>query len=236
MPNALHDGVVKEWNLASRTENFSITAHQGKVTGCVSTTVGNRLLTTGMDSLIKFWNNDPIDGIASQVDSQVGSGLSGKIGNQNIRADNAKLNEPINQISAKTQFTNLDCQWRETADNNFAAAGQDGNVYIYHLSGRSDPTRTYKWGDDSLTCVKFNPTEHELLAACGMDRGVTLYDIRQPKPVRKVTLAMNSNQIAWNPYNPLMFAVANEDYQTYSAFKVDFYLVSGSFYWPILGI
>ena len=125
------------------------------------------------------------------------------------------MNEPINQISADTHFNNLDCQWRETSDNNFAAAGKNGKVYIYHLSGRSDPTRTYTWGHDSLTCVRFNPTEHELLAACGMDRGVTLYDIRQAKPMRKVTLAMNSNQIAWNPYNPLMFAVASEDYQTY---------------------
>ena len=52
------DGVVKEWNLSTRKEQFSITAHQGKISGL--TTITNRLLTCGDDSLIKFWDNDPL--------------------------------------------------------------------------------------------------------------------------------------------------------------------------------
>merc|ERR1712071_48781 len=183
------DGVIKEWNLATRSEVRSISAHQGKISGLVTTSHGDKLLSCGDDSLIKYWNNDPL--ALDQSDT------------------------PVHQIASKTLMTNLDAQWRETSDNFFAAGGLDGGVYVYNLEGRSDPVRSYKWGESTVTSIKFNPTEHEMLAACGMDRGVTLYDVRQPKPLRKVTLAMNSNQIAWNPYNPVQFAVASEDYQTY---------------------
>ena len=60
----------------------------------------------------------------------------------------------------------------------------------------------------------FNYIFHfELLGACGSDRSVMLYDIRGNSPIRKVILTLRSNALKWNPMEPFVFAVANEDYK-----------------------
>lgn len=42
-----------------------------------------------------------------------------------------------------------------------------------------------------------------------------LYDIRGASPIRKVVLSLRSNAISWNPMEPFVFVVANEDYNSY---------------------
>lgn len=61
---------------------------------------------------------------------------------------------------------------------------------------------------------------------CSQDRSITLYDIRQTGPIRKVTLSMRSNQLAWNPMEANMYTVANEDYQLISIFQFHCLLTS----------
>lgn len=81
---------------------------------------------------------------------------------------------------------------------------------------RSTPLHSYKWGADSVISVAFNPAEACLLASTGSDRGVCLYDLRSPNPMRKFILPMNSNKVAWNPREPMNFVLANEDNNLYS--------------------
>lgn len=52
-----------------------------------------------------------------------------------------------------------------------------------------------------------------ILAACGSDRSIILYDIRGQSPIRKVVLKMRSNSLCWNPMEAFVFTVANEDYK-----------------------
>ena len=40
-----------------------------------------------------------------------------------------------------------------------------------------------------------------------------LYDIRGKSPLRKVVLSLRANSMCWNPMEPFVFAVANEDYK-----------------------
>ena len=48
------DGIVKMWDLASRTEDFSVHAHENQVNGLCYTTEG-RLLSCSADKTVKLW-------------------------------------------------------------------------------------------------------------------------------------------------------------------------------------
>lgn len=55
-----------------------------------------------------------------------------------------------------------------------------------------------------------------MLAAASTDRNVMLYDVRLATALKKVTLHMRANQIAWNPMEAFNFTVASEDGNCYS--------------------
>eukprot|EP00095_Tigriopus_kingsejongensis_P006685 snap_masked-scaffold25_size650667-processed-gene-1.1 protein:Tk06685 transcript:snap_masked-scaffold25_size650667-processed-gene-1.1-mRNA-1 annotation:"wd repeat and sof domain-containing protein 1" len=74
----------------------------------------------------------------------------------------------------------------------------------------------YQWGVDSIHDIQFNPTETHILGACASDRSILLYDVRERNPMRKVVMDLKSNAMAWNPMEPFVFAVANEDYNLYA--------------------
>eukprot|EP01036_Dinobryon_divergens_P023440 gene23440-31786_t len=117
---------------------------------------------------------------------------------------------PLNTIVASHALTSIDHHW---VDAQFATSGDSVTLWD---SVRSTALHTYKWGADSILCVRFNPAESCLLASTGSDRGVCLYDLRAPVPMRKFILGMNSNKVAWNPREPFNFVLANEDFNLYS--------------------
>ena len=88
-------------------------------------------------------------------------------------------------------------------------------VELWDVS-RSDAIRKWEWGHDTYNKVKFNPVECDLAAATVSDKSVVLYDVRASEPMKKITLAMQSNGIAWNPQQAMIFTVANEDNNLYS--------------------
>ena len=52
-----------------------------------------------------------------------------------------------------------------------------------------------QWGSETINTVKFNQTETSVLASCGSDRSVILYDIRTSKPVSKVIMKVFTNNL-----------------------------------------
>ena len=118
--------------------------------------------------------------------------------------------EPVTTILGKSVFQGIAHHWRDAV---FATCGDKVDVWD---ESRSEPVRSFSWGADSITSLRFNPVEFNLLATVGTDRTVALYDIRQSTPLRKVVLAMRSNAVAWNPMEPLNFTVANEDSNLYT--------------------
>lgn len=72
------------------------------------------------------------------------------------------------------------------------------------------------WGPDAINVVRFNQSEKNVLASAGSDRGVVLYDLRSGKPLTKMVMQMRANDIAWNPVEPTIFAVASEDHDVYT--------------------
>ena len=53
---------------------------------------------------------------------------------------------------------------------------------------RSEPLASFAWGADTVTAVRFNPADSELLASAASDRAVALYDLRNAAPVRKLVM------------------------------------------------
>jgi len=112
-------------------------------------------------------------------------------------------------------FHSIDHHW---SDSQFATASSDAAVHLWDPE-RSTPISTFNnlWGsDDTVTTVRYNPAERDLLAHCSNDRGIGLHDTRTSSALQKTILSMKSNCLEWNPMEPYMFAVGNEDYNAYT--------------------
>lgn len=128
----------------------------------------------------------------------------------NINEEGHIEDEPSNTILGKTVFQSMDHHW---SDNIFVTSGQQVDIWDEE---RTEPTRSFTWGIDSIHNVRFNPIETHILGGCASDRSVILYDMRGSTPLRKVILKLKSNSIAWNPMEAFVFTVANEDYNLYT--------------------
>uniref|UniRef100_A0A182QXG9 Sof1-like protein domain-containing protein n=1 Tax=Anopheles farauti TaxID=69004 RepID=A0A182QXG9_9DIPT len=118
--------------------------------------------------------------------------------------------KPVNMITTKTVLASLSHSYDGPC---FATSGETCHIWD---ENRNEPLKELKWGVDMLQDVKYNPIETYLLAACGSDRGIILYDQRETKPLRKLVMTLRSNQLAWNPMQAFHFTVANEDYNLYT--------------------
>ncbi|XP_048882434.1 DDB1- and CUL4-associated factor 13 [Brienomyrus brachyistius] len=118
--------------------------------------------------------------------------------------------EPLNTILGKTVLTGIDHHQKESV---FATCGQQVDIWDEQ---RSSPIRTFTWGVDSFSCVRFNPVETELLASCASDRSIVLYDMREANPLKKVIMSLRSNTLCWNPMEAYYFTCSNEDYNLYT--------------------
>jgi len=148
---------------------------------------GTTFISVGEDKIIKQWNYP-------EEEEELSSGEL----------------EPVSTILGKFVFLGIDHHWTEST---FATCGDQVDIWD---ESRSEPIRSFTWGVDSITNIKFNPIEYNILATTGSDRTVALYDIRNSTPLRKVTLAMKSNGIAWNPMEAFNFTLANEDSNLYT--------------------
>jgi len=126
-----------------------------------------------------------------------------------LESSNSEEIQPINVVTTPHSLTSIDHNW---TDEQYATSGEVVSIWDYH---RLEPIHTYKWGADSVTCLKYNPSETYLIASAASDRSVALYDIRSSLPLRKFLLPMKTNCISWNPQEPINFLLANEDFNVY---------------------
>ena len=120
---------------------------------------------------------------------------------------------PIATYLGATSFTGVS---HHRSLPNFAASSSV--ISIYDLSrATATPVQTLHWptSTDTINALAFNQTETSILASAATDRSVVLYDLRTSSPLSKVTLALASNAISWNPMEAFNFAVANEDHNVY---------------------
>ena len=86
---------------------------------------------------------------------------------------------PKTSFLSKSLLMGLDHSY---SDQLLATAGKVVQIWSYD---RSEPIQTFNWGGaiDTITKIKFNPSESNLIAATCMDRSICLYDIRGKTPL-----------------------------------------------------
>lgn len=198
------DGVVKLWDIPSRKCVATVNAHSQAVKG-MTFGLDNDFYSCGQDGLVRRF------------------AISDVMKNRNNNGNSTRT-DPSDQTMVDTwriqgSFLSIDHQWNADGhgQRQFATAS-DSAVQLW-TPERSSPIQTHGdlWGSaDTVNVVRFHPSEPQILANCSMDRGIGLHDLRTASEMKKTVLRMRSNDLQWNPMEPLNFVVANEDYQAYT--------------------
>lgn len=117
--------------------------------------------------------------------------------------------EPLQRYLSKGTLTNVD----HSSLNCFATGGQIVQVWDYN---RTKPILRFEWGVDTVSCVKYSPSDSNMLCGTAMDRTVILYDVRAETPIHKVQMLNKSQTLAWNPIEPINLTIGNDDGNAYS--------------------
>ena len=137
--------------------------------------------------------------------------INSKIIQSESSANATKNYNPRATYVSKQMLSYIDHSFGE---NLFASAGSCVQLWNYE---RSVPLQTFEWeAVDSITKLKFNPSQHHVLGAVGTDRSICLYDIRANTPINKIYLKNKSSAFCWNPQEPMNFVVGNENSNCYT--------------------
>lgn len=192
------DGEIKIWDIAAKKNIWSAAAHMGFVRGLTSTHQGGQFLSCGDDKTIKLWNFVPNQ---SEIQNSLNTSLAGQ---------KKHVIEPLKVLTSDSSILCVDSHWSK---NTFASSGS--SLDIWDIS-RNDPIHRFNWGIDTVNSCAFNPSETDLIVATANDRSISLYDIREKSPLRKVVMNMNTNCVSWNPREPFDFVAASEDHNCYT--------------------
>jgi WD repeat and SOF domain-containing protein 1 len=238
------DGTIALWDLPSRTCVTMIQAHSRTVTDLTFDVMnGQSFYSCSDDGYVHKWSihgthqqldsSSPSDGDGDDdndidTSSKLAAGLytSQATRNKTKGRKSTPLAGVSSHESSSSQYGPID-SWRISGTfksidhhyqiDNFATASDDA-VQIW-TSARTSPLSTHSqlWGsDDTVTTVRYNPSETSILAHCSADRGIGLHDTRTNTALKKTILGMRSNDLQWNPMEPMVFVVGNEDMNAYT--------------------
>jgi WD repeat and SOF domain-containing protein 1 len=190
------DGQVMLWDLASRTMMAALKAHARVVTGVVFALSGDHFYSCSDDGSVHQWS-------IQQSTSASNHSFDG----------NAKPPAPRATWRTAGSFKSIDHNW---FDPQFATASDEAVQIWTPERSASLQVHGSLWGSsDTVAVVRYNPAERSLLACCTADRGIGLLDTRTGTALRKTVLRMRSNDLQWNPMEPMNFCVASDDHHAY---------------------
>ena len=88
-------------------------------------------------------------------------------------------------------------------------------IDVWDMFHSNSPVQSYQWGEEGITNGRFNPSEVNIMAVTMKDNSVGLFDTRSASGIQKIFLKNRSNAVAWNPRDPFIFALANDDGNVY---------------------
>eukprot|EP00771_Trimastix_marina_P000054 gnl/Trimastix_PCT/1053.p1 GENE.gnl/Trimastix_PCT/1053~~gnl/Trimastix_PCT/1053.p1 ORF type:complete len:445 (+),score=98.69 gnl/Trimastix_PCT/1053:58-1392(+) len=148
--------------------------------------------------------------MGSQGDYLVSCGDDKTVKLWDLKNESDNPSEPLATFMGQAAFTCVDHHW---TNDMFCTTGVTCDLWN---SNRSTPIHTFGWGTESIFHAKFNRVEHNILATCGTDRSLVLYDVRAASPLRKLVMGMKINALCWNPVEAFNFTVASEDCNLYT--------------------
>ncbi|KAH6661491.1 SOF1 protein [Plectosphaerella plurivora] len=186
LASASGDGAIKVFDLTTRDEIWQTKSAHENIVRSVCWTQDQKLLSAASDKTVKLW--DPY----------------------NTPSDSA----PISSWLGSSGFTSLSMH---RSRNVFAASSSSSSVSIYDLERHNAAPEVLAWPNsvDTINAVAFNQVETSVLAACGLDRSIVLFDLRTSMPLTRTTLNFACNSISWNPMEAFNFCVGSEDHNIY---------------------
>ncbi len=151
-----YNGEIKLWNLPTKKCVRSLLGHEGFVRGIA-------VDPTGGDSFISVGDDRLIKHWPLNSEDEGEGEL-----------------EPFSTFASKVNLQDVTHHWNK---NQFVTCGEGVSLWDHH---RSSPVKTFNWGVDTVSKIRFNPVETELLAGPASDRSLILYDCREQVPLRKV--------------------------------------------------
>lgn len=194
------DGCVNFWDLPAKRCLVSIKkAHEGFVRGIVMSNDSRIVYSVGSDKRIRAWKFNPDTFVTDQedVDSNI------------LDEDQGLL---VKSIDWSSGFSSVDHHWSKQTEIATACAS---TVDVWDVFKSNSPIQSYQWGDASVLSCKFNPSETNLLVTTMSDNSVGLFDTRASSGIQKIFLKNRSNAVCWNPRDPFVFAIANDDGNLY---------------------
>ena len=134
-------------------------------------------------------------------------------GDKAIRAWSQNSDTPVRSLEWSSSLTSVDHHWSN--DSCIVTTCSQGTVDVWDFFKSNTPVQSFQWGDSGVLSSRFHPSEYNLLATSMGDNSVGLFDIRTSSGIQKIYLKNKSNAIAWNPRDPFVFAVGNDDGNVY---------------------
>ncbi|KAL2759447.1 hypothetical protein ACRALDRAFT_1074263 [Sodiomyces alcalophilus JCM 7366] len=180
------DGAIKVFDLTSRDEVWQTKSAHENIVRSVCWTKDQRLLSAASDKTVKLWDPYNTPSEAAPLSSWLGG----------------------------SGFTSLSTH---RSRNVFAASSSASSISVYDLERHNAAPEVLAWPNavDTINAVSFNQVETSVLAGCGMDRSIILFDLRTSMPLTKTTLSFACNAISWNPMEAFNLAVGSEDHNIY---------------------
>ncbi|UXI21474.1 glucose dehydrogenase acceptor-like [Sarcoptes scabiei] len=204
--SAACNGEIKIWNLTTFHCIKTIKAHDSIVRNVCIPQHGRYFFSVDDSQTIKQWDLSFLNEIVFEMDNE-----------EQVQWLQTDLT-PMQTIISKNPLYFMDNHHQKPL---LITCGQSVELWE---ENRTQPLRSWQWGNDSVNYIRFNPIINDVCCAAATDRSLTLYDIRKSRPIEKVIMAMRSNAICWNPLEASIFTVANEDYQlhTFDMRKLNF--------------
>ncbi|GMH38452.1 hypothetical protein BSKO_06336 [Bryopsis sp. KO-2023] len=184
-----HDGTIHLWDIPGKRCLRKLVGHKGTATGVAVTEDGEGCISCSSDCTVKLWKVPaaPFEGGPLVQDST-----------------------PVLEFQGSHAYKGCDHHWDKKM---FATCGAGVSIWSHD---RMAPIKTFEMGSDSVSSVRFNPVEPDLLGSAGYDRSVMLYDLRTNTTLRKLVMQTRCNALSWNPMEAMNFTVANEDCNLYT--------------------
>ena len=220
------DGTIRIWDLQNRKMVVNLKAHSRAVSGITfGNDVNGMVYSCGEEGIVKGWSIYPRDRYitAAAGDDDEGDSSSDdeydkkpkakrpyKSSNKRHQEEQEESESPYgphniyrlpttrgsNIINA---FHSIDHHW---SASQFATASSDAAVHLWDPTRSDTPISTFNnlWGsDDTVSVVRYNPAERDLIAHCSNDRGIGLHDTRTASALQKTIMSMKCNCLEWNP-------------------------------------
>jgi len=191
---------------------FTFLGHDDLVLGVSCNRNSLAILSSAYDKTCKLWNLEntneirTFDGHTQRVNCVEWNRLSNKLfssGSYEFKLWDSEQPKSIQTINLKSTVICVD--WSYTNENILAVGLENGTISVHDTRALNTPIFTYKASKRSISKVKFNPHDPELLSIASDDKSVQVADAKNTTITFKFNHTDYTRALLWmNKSNKLL--------------------------------